>query len=234
MNHLPTLADALATHARLTPRKLAVRDSRRSLSYAQWLLRSRRLANALLDLGLVPGDRVALLAYNCAEWMEIYAALAAAGLMAVPINFRLTPPEVAYIVQHSEARAVIAQDELAEVVQAVRAELPVLDGACVIFGRERRTGWRDYEALIEAASDAPPPVAVKPGDMSALMYTSGTTGKPKGAASLRREHEAALDRLEAKFHQRQQHREAHRQQAQSHHTATIRIPVQLSCSRSGA
>ena len=181
MNHLPTLADALATHARLTPRKLAVRDSRRSLSYAQWLLRSRRLANALLDLGLVPGDRVALLAYNCAEWMEIYAALAAAGLMAVPINFRLTPPEVAYIVQHSEARAVIAQDELAEVVQAVRAELPVLDGACVIFGRERRTGWRDYEALIEAASDAPPPVAVKPGDMSALMYTSGTTGKPKGA-----------------------------------------------------
>ncbi|MFN9449526.1 MAG: class I adenylate-forming enzyme family protein [Rubrivivax sp.] len=180
MNHLLTLADAVATHARLTPDKLAVRDSRRSLTYAQWLVRTRRLANALLGLGLAKGDRVALLAYNCAEWMEIYAALAAAGLVAVPINFRLTPPEIAYIVQHSDARAVIAQDVLADAIDAVRTELPVLPGAFVCFGEERSTGWRDYEALLTAASDAPPDVPVSPGDMAALMYTSGTTGKPKG------------------------------------------------------
>ena len=94
MNHLLTLADAVAAHARMTPHKPAVRDSRRSLSYAQWHERSCRLANGLLALGLVKGDRVALLAYNSAEWMELYAALAAAGLVAVPINFRLTPPEI--------------------------------------------------------------------------------------------------------------------------------------------
>jgi acyl-CoA synthetase (AMP-forming)/AMP-acid ligase II len=181
MNHLLTLADAVATHARLTPDKLALRDSRRSLSYAQWHARSRRLANALLGLGLAQGDRVALLAYNCAEWMEIYAALAAAGLVAVPINFRLTPPEIAYIVQHSDARAFIAQDELVDSVQAVRAELPVPDGAYIAFGPCQAAGWLAYEALIDAASEAPPPVTVRPGDMSALMYTSGTTGKPKGA-----------------------------------------------------
>ena len=122
MNHLLTLADAVAAHARLTPAKLAVRDSRRSLSYAQWHARTQRLANGLLGLGLAKGDRVALLAYNCAEWMEIYAGLSAAGLVAVPINFRLTAPEIAYIVQHSEARAVIAQDELCDRVDAVRAE----------------------------------------------------------------------------------------------------------------
>ncbi len=181
MNHLLTLADAVATHARLTPHKLAVRDSSRSLSYAQWQARSNRLANALLGLGLVKGDRVALLAYNCAEWMEIYAALSAAGLVAVPINFRLTPPEIAYIVQHSEARAVIAQDELADHIDTVRSELAVLHDRCIAFGRELPVGWHGYEAIIAAVSDDLPAVIVQPGDMSALMYTSGTTGKPKGA-----------------------------------------------------
>lgn len=181
MNHLLTLADAVAAHARTTPAKLAVRDSRRSLSFAQWDVRARRLANGLRGLGLEKGDRVALLAYNCAEWMELYAGLAAAGLVAVPINFRLTPPEIAYIVQHSEARAVVAQDELADRIEAVRAELPVPQDACIAFGPRRPAGWRDYEALIAAAADARPPVVVRPADPSALMYTSGTTGKPKGA-----------------------------------------------------
>ena len=83
MNHLLTVADAVATHARLQPQKLGARDSRRSLSFAQWHDRATRLANALLALGLSPGDRVALLAYNCVEWMEIYVALARAGLVAV-------------------------------------------------------------------------------------------------------------------------------------------------------
>jgi acyl-CoA synthetase (AMP-forming)/AMP-acid ligase II len=181
MNHLLTLAQAVATHARLRPHRLAVRDSRRSLSYAQWQSRAQRLANGLLGLGLVPGDRVALLAYNCAEWMEIYAALSAAGLVAVPINFRLTPPEIAYIVQHSEAHALIAQHELAVQVDAVRAELPVAAGGYVVFGGPAGAGWRGYEDLIAAAADRPPAVTVRPGDTSALMYTSGTTGKPKGA-----------------------------------------------------
>lgn len=181
MSPLLTLADAVATHARLTPAKLAACDSRRSLTYAQWHARTARLANALLGLGLQKGDRVALLAYNCVEWMELYAALAAAGLVAVPVNFRLTPPEMAYIIQHCEARAVIAQDELAGHIDAVRAELPVAPNAYIAFGRTLPAGWRAYEALIEAASESAPPVNVQPGDMAALMYTSGTTGKPKGA-----------------------------------------------------
>ena len=181
MNHLLTMADAVAAHARLTPGKLAVRDSRRSLSYAEWHARATRLANGLLGIGLAKGDRVALLAYNCAEWMEIYAALAAAGLVAVPINFRLTSAEIAYIVQHSEARAVIAQDELVDRVDAVRDTLPVAPDAYIAFGHALPAGWRAYEQLIGAAGTAPPPVCVHPGDMSALVYTSGTTGKPKGA-----------------------------------------------------
>ena len=71
MNHLLTVADAVAAHARLYPDKIGARDSQRALSFAQWHARASRLANGLLALGLVKGDRVALLAYNCIEWMEM-------------------------------------------------------------------------------------------------------------------------------------------------------------------
>ncbi|HTP73610.1 MAG TPA: AMP-binding protein, partial [Burkholderiaceae bacterium] len=89
MSHLLTLSDCIATHARVRPHKIGARDSKRSLSYAAWNERASALANGLLGLGLVKGDRVALLAYNAVEWLEIYVALARAGLVAVPINFRL-------------------------------------------------------------------------------------------------------------------------------------------------
>ena len=105
MSSLLTLSESIAAHARTQPHKIGVRDSRRALSYAEWDTRASRLANALLAQGLVKGDRVALLAFNTIEWLEIYVALARAGLVAVPINFRLVGPEIAYIVQHSEARA---------------------------------------------------------------------------------------------------------------------------------
>ena len=181
MNHLLTVADAVATHARLTPKRLGARDSRRELSFARWHERATRLANGLLGLGLVKGDRVALLAYNRVEWMELYVALARAGLVAVPINFRLTPPEIAYIVQHSGARACVVQDDLVDQVEAVRDDLELLPQGTVCLGERTAAGWTDYEALIAAASDKDPGVAVKPTDPCALMYTSGTTGRPKGA-----------------------------------------------------
>ncbi len=182
MNRLLTVADAVATHARLRPHRIGARDSRRTLTYAAWDLRASRLANGLLARGLVPGDRVALLAYNCVEWMELYVALARAGLVAVPINFRLTPPEIAYIVQHSEARGLVVQDDLVDRVEAVRGELALPADTCIRFdGTAPRPGWLDYEALIASAAATPPAVVVRPGDPCALMYTSGTTGRPKGA-----------------------------------------------------
>ena len=70
------------------------------MTFRLWNSRARRLANALAGLGLAKGDRVAVLAYNCLEWAEIYAATAMAGLVAVPINFRLVGPEVHYIVEN--------------------------------------------------------------------------------------------------------------------------------------
>lgn len=180
MNHLLTLAGAVATHARLTPEKIGVRDSRRKLTFGQWHERATRLAAGLRGLGLQKGDRVALLAYNCLEWMEIYAALAEAGLVAVPLNFRLMAPEIGYVAGHSEARAFIVQDSLVERVAGLRGELPIEPEAWVCFGESVPAGWTPYEALIATAPADLGPVDVAPGDTSALMYTSGTTGRPKG------------------------------------------------------
>ncbi len=179
---LLSLSDSVAAHARTQPSRPAARDSRRALTWAQWDERASRLANALLGLGLARGDRVALLGHNALEWLELYAALSRAGLVAVPINFRLAAPEVAYIVQHAEARAFVVQERLRGVVEGLRGELPVAPGAWVLWGHEAPApGWQDYEALIAAASPVPPRVAARPEDLFALMYTSGTTGRPKGA-----------------------------------------------------
>lgn len=186
MGSLLTLSEVVATHARLQPHKVAVRDSRRTLTWAQWDERTSRLANAMLaGLGLQRGDRVAVLAYNRVEWLEIYAGLARAGLVVVPINFRLLGPEIAYIVGHCEARALVVQSELRERVESVAGDLAVDAARRIELTAGADTppaaGWRGYEALLAAASAAPPDVAVGDDDLFALMYTSGTTGRPKGA-----------------------------------------------------
>lgn len=181
MSQLLTVAEIVAAQARLQPQRLGAIDSRRRLTFRQWDERASRLANALIGLGLAPGDRVAVLAYNCVEWLEIYVALARAGLVAVPLNFRLVGPEIAYIVQHCEARALIVQAELAGQIEAARGEMDIAPHRFIQFAGPASAGWSDYESIIARASAAPPGVRVLPEDTWALMYTSGTTGRPKGA-----------------------------------------------------
>jgi acyl-CoA synthetase (AMP-forming)/AMP-acid ligase II len=166
--------------ARLMPDKIGASDLDRRMSFRLWYRRACRLANALTGLGLAKGDRVAVLAYNAVEWLEIYAATALAGLVAVPVNFRLTGAEVRYIVENCDARALIVQDELIGTVEAIRAGLAVPAANIVVFGKAS-AGFAAYEDLLARASDAPPSVAVDGADPWMLMYTSGTTGKPKGA-----------------------------------------------------
>ena len=187
MSHLLTLSEVIASHARLQPGKIGARDSQRALTFNDWNDRASRLASGLLALGLCKGDRVVLLAYNCIEWMEIYVALARAGLVAVPVNFRLLPADIAYIALHSEAKALIAQDDLRSSLEPIRSELPIAPKCWIHFGAPTPTGWSGYEALISSAStySGISPHAGRlttlPQDPFALMYTSGTTGKPKGA-----------------------------------------------------
>jgi fatty-acyl-CoA synthase len=178
---LLTLGQMLDAHARTRPDAPGARDLERSLTVAQWNSRARRLANALLGLGLSKGDRVAVLAYNRLEWAEIYAATAKAGLIAVPINFRLTGAEAAYILNDCQAAALLVEDALLGTFETVPSAVRTpIDRVVVIDGADAGP-YRAYEGLLAEGADREPDVSVTPDDPWCLMYTSGTTGNPKGA-----------------------------------------------------
>ena len=179
-DHVLNMAEIVESFTRTRPDRIAARDLERELTYAQWNARANRLAQGLLQLGLAQGDRVAVLAWNCLEWAEIYVAAAKCGVVVVPVNFRLTADEAGYILADCGASAIIAQDGLHPVIEALRPGLDLPAGRFLHFGGATPGGWTAYEALIAAAPDAKPKVAPTPEDPWTLMYTSGTTGRPKG------------------------------------------------------
>ena len=178
---LVTIGETLSAQARFQPDRIGARDLERAMTFAQWNARSCRLANALLGLGLGKGDLVGVLAYNRVEWAEIYVAFAKAGLIAVPVNFRLAGPEVRYILADCAVSAVIVEDALIPVIQGIRDGLAVAPDRFIHIGGTAPQGYLAYETLIAAAADTEPDVMVTPDDVACLMYTSGTTGNPKGA-----------------------------------------------------
>lgn len=183
MSPLAHIGDVVAMQARMFPNKVGARDLERALTFRQWHRRACQLANALLGIGLAKGDRVCVLAFNCLEWLEVYVATAMAGLICVPVNFRLVGPEIRYIVDNCEARALIVQDQLLGEIESIGADLAVPAQNIIVFGERAAqvVGYRRYEDVIATARDSPPAVDVTADDPWALMYTSGTTGKPKGA-----------------------------------------------------
>jgi acyl-CoA synthetase (AMP-forming)/AMP-acid ligase II len=190
MSQVLHLGEIIAMNARLLPEKPGARDLTRSMTFREWNDRSCRLANALIGMGLDKGDRVAILAYNCLEWLEIYAGLAKAGLVAVPVNFRLAGPEIRYIIENSEAAAIIIQDALSASVEEIRADIPLASDRYIHFGGGKApAGCRTYEELVAAGSASEPSRVVQASDHFALLYTSGTTGRAKGAI---RSHESLV------------------------------------------
>lgn len=181
MSVLLNAGEMLRAHARLRPEATGARDLERTLTYAQWNTRACRLANALLGLGLAKGARVAVLSYNRLEWAEIYTAVAKAGLVAVPINYRLTAAEADYIIKNSEAAAILVEDSLQDTIETIRADLDLAADRYILFGSDAPAGYTAYEDLLATAAATEPETVVASHDPWCLMYTSGTTGNPKGA-----------------------------------------------------
>lgn len=181
MQPLLTVGQMLSTHARLQPERLGARDLERAMNYREWNDRACRLANGLSGLGLVKGDRIAVFAFNRVEWAEIYVAVAKAGFVAVPVNFRLTAPEALFICKDCGVSAVIAEEALRPLVASVRKDLGLPDGRYLHFGGETPEGWLAYETLIADSPTSEPATPIVGDDPWCLMYTSGTTGNPKGA-----------------------------------------------------
>ena len=190
MSRWLSVGNVLSMNAMLYPDKIGAKDLSRSMTFKEWNERSCRLANALLELGLQKGDKVAAIAYNCVEWMEIYAAAAKAGLVVVPIMFRLAGPEISYICENSESKAFIVAKEFADTVNGIRGNLDIPEASYIFFGDKKApNGYQHYENIIANTSDAEPRVEVHHRDPWTIMYTSGTTGRPKGVV---RSHESYI------------------------------------------
>jgi long-chain acyl-CoA synthetase len=150
------------------------------LSYGELNQRVNRLASGLGSLGLRTGDHVALLLGNCHQYMEAYYALSKAGMVAVPLNWRLSEHELTYIVEHSEAKALMADEPHVETARLLRDKIDRLDR---LIGVEIDGvgGVTAYEEILAAGSPAEPSRDGLDEDrMLILMYTGGTTGLPKG------------------------------------------------------
>ena len=148
-------------------------------TYAELNRQANRLAHVFLDLGLKPGERFVWCGPNSPGIICASHARAKVGATTVPLNYRLTPEETAYIVEDSDAVLVYADAEQAETFARIRARIPRVRDV-VIFGGAPLPGMLDGDALVARASDAEPPPT--PADHpQSMLYTSGTTGRPKGA-----------------------------------------------------
>lgn len=137
------------------------------------------LANALTDRGVQPGDRVALLLPNCPAFFELYFALGRAGIIAVPVNYRLTPTEMAQLLGNAEPTLFVVHAQFLEQARVVGQLVPELTRLITLDIAV--PGAEEYEEVLAGASAAPHPTAPGGTTPFAIFYTSGTTGLPKGA-----------------------------------------------------
>jgi len=180
MAHWMNLGQLLKANAKKFPATIALKDSTRSFTYGETNKRVNRLAHSLLALGLKKGDKVAVLLENSIEIIEVYLATAKTGIIIVPMNFRLVGRDIDYIVNNSDAQALIVDNEFASVVDEIKGNLTSITPERYIVVGPPKEGYREYEGFLGAASEAEPDSPVLPEDTWILIYTSGTTGKPKG------------------------------------------------------
>ncbi len=170
----------LDRHALMQPDSTALRFAGATMTWAQLRSRVVALADALSRRGVGFGDRVMVLMLNRTEFVESVLAANMLGAIAVPANFRLTPAELAFLVNDCEARVMVTEPVLAAVATGVRHIAPVLD-TIIVAGDESVDGLPAYEDLINEPGEAHRPVDIRNDSPALIMYTSGTTGRPKGA-----------------------------------------------------
>jgi acyl-CoA synthetase (AMP-forming)/AMP-acid ligase II len=181
---MKTLGELLERNACLFPHQEAVVYDDRRITYSQLLERARRLSSALYARGMRHQDRVAILAMNCNEYFDVYAACQLTGYICATVNFRLAGPEIEYILQDSAPRVLVFEDQYSDIIDALRAQLKSVEhylciGNCPPWAQP-------YEEALSEAQSVGAPLRAIPDDIVHLVYTSGTTGRPKGAARSQR------------------------------------------------
>ena len=157
----------------------AIVDGSLRLNYETFLDRCDRWSAALQSLGIQQGDRVAYIAPNTHAQLESFYAVPQIGAVLVPLNYRLTPADFAYMIHHSGARVVCVHSDYFDAVDSIRDELPRVEHFVALEGC--RTGWLDYEQLVFNSPSGFRQPHIGERDLLTINYTSGTTSRPKGA-----------------------------------------------------
>ncbi|MDD9938271.1 MAG: class I adenylate-forming enzyme family protein [Myxococcales bacterium] len=174
------LTDMMAQHARERPDAIALRWEGRTRTWGELDARMNRVARGLHRLGLGRGDKVALVTRNSFAAIELFFGAVRAGCCAVPLSGMSTPETLRLMIEDSDSRVLGVGSESRELVEGVLSDLPQLADGCV-FGLDFDGGaFRPFEALLEGVDASDPGVEIKPGDDFNIIYSSGTTGVPKG------------------------------------------------------
>jgi len=174
-DRMPTLGDIARYHARERPEAIALSFEGRSTTYAAFDRRTNQVANALAAEGLEAGDRITFLGKNSDLYFELLFGAAKLGVVTAPIGWRLAAPEIGYIVADCKAPLLFVDPDFIDLGAAATDDLP-RKPRLIPLGDEGGAAfaWRDR------ASDADPARPITPGDVAVQLYTSGTTGRPKG------------------------------------------------------
>ena len=173
------LHHSLEYHARETPALDCAIHGELRLDYAAFNRACNQIAHALLASGLQRGERVAWLSKNCIEQMQLYFAGSKVGVVPTPLNYRLAPPEWVYILNDSQATVLVCEAELADDLDTVRDRLEFVQHFVCLGGE--REAWLSYADWVGAQAETNPAQRGNMDDVLYQMYTSGTTGLPKGA-----------------------------------------------------
>lgn len=180
VHYLGGIADWIETHARWHGERIALVEGERRLSYGEFAARIDRLAGALAERGIGKGDRVAGLLLNSIPFLELTFACARLGAIFVPLNFRLSPAEIGYILADCGARIVVYHAVFAPLLAPALAADPALV-TVPVDSVSREDGQPSYDEWMASARSLTEKPRVSQQDVHVMMYTSGTTGHPKGA-----------------------------------------------------
>ena len=170
--------DFLNIASAICPDKLAIVFEDKRYTFSQLNERVNRLANGLMKLGIKKGDRVSFIQVNCNQCVETYFAVAKAGAIYLPLNFRAKEKELSYMLNSAEATTLIAGERYISMIQSIRAELKSLKNLISI--EKKHEDLLYYEDIIKSSSAEEVVTPIDDKDTTILMYTAGTTGFPKG------------------------------------------------------
>ena len=176
---IATIGDVTRHYARTRPERIAIHYEGRNITFAELDRRANQVANGLIAEGLKPQARIAILSKNAPAFFDLWFGGAKADAVLVPVNFRLAPAEAAFVIEDAGAEILFVSADFYALVEKVQPDLKSVRRIIAVDGGH--ASWIDYEKWLAAQSARDPALPISAGHCAIQMYTSGTTGHPKGA-----------------------------------------------------